>query len=243
MSAHEAGSSARLTIAMLIFPGMTLQDVVGPHTAWNLDADIFLVWETTEPVLSGDGITVTPTHSFQNCPRNVDILFVPGGGNGTWTTMENGAALHFLREMAGTAKYVTSVCTGSLILAAAGLIQGRRAATHWATYDILRDLGVDGVRERVVVDGNLLTGGGVTAGIDFGLSVLASLRGAATAKRVQLAIEYNPQPPFDAGSPATAGRDVTMAVTDWLQEVWVDHSIPVVQRVQKRIALTDEASA
>lgn len=200
------------TVAMLAYPGITLLDLVGPQTVWGFHSETYLVWETLDPILSDSGVTIIPTHTFENCPRGVDILFVPGGAGG-WDVMENEAAIRFLREQADTAQFVTSVCGGSIILAAAGLLQGRRAATHWATYDILEDLGVEGVRERVVTDGNRISGGGVTAGIDFGLTILATLRGEEVAKTTQLMMEYDPKPPFDAGSPERAGEEIVARIT------------------------------
>ena len=123
---------ARFTAAMLAYPGLTLLDLVGPQAAWGFHGQSFIVWETMEPVLADTGVAILPTHTFETCPTDVDILFVPGGF-GTWAAMGHEGALQFLQERAETARYVTSVCTGSLILAAAGLIQGRRAATHWST--------------------------------------------------------------------------------------------------------------
>lgn len=145
------------------------------------------------------------------------MLFVPGGF-GTWDAMADEEILDFLRERAPTSRLITSVCTGSIILAAAGLLEGRRAATHWATYEILEAFGVEGVRERVVTDGNHISGGGVTAGIDFGLVVLARLRGEAVARTTQLMLEYDPAPPFDAGAPGRAGAEIVDAVTGLLAE-------------------------
>lgn len=142
--------------------------------------------------------------------------FVPGGF-GTWDVMNHDRALAFLRARAPHARYVTSVCSGALILASAGLLDGYKAATHWATFDALRELGVEGVHNRVVTDRNRITGGGVTAGIDFGLTVLAALRGEAVAKTTQLLLEYDPQPPFDAGSPSRAGAEITERTLALLQ--------------------------
>ena len=235
-----AVASPRFTVAMLAYPDMTLLDLVGPQATWGFHADTYLVWSSTDPILTDGGVTVVPTHTFQNCPRNVDILFVPGG-LGTWDVMQNEEALGFLRQAAETARYVTSVCTGSLILAAAGLIQGRRAATHWATYPVLDELGVHGVHERVVTDGNLITGGGVTAGIDFGLAVLAELRGTDVAKSTQLMLEYDPKPPFDAGSPERAGEGVTATVMAMLGQDLRERAMPAVEAVKRRLATSAAA--
>ena len=205
MLESNASHPPRMTVAMLAFPGMTLLDLAGPQAVWGLHADTYLVWATLDPISTDTGVTILPTHTFETCPRKVDILFVPGGF-GTWDAMENEAALRFLREQATGARYVTSVCTGSIILAAAGLVGTRRAATHWAAYPALEELGVEAVHDRVVTDGNLITGGGVTAGIDFGLTVLATLRGDDVAKAAQLMLEYDPRPPFDARFAGTRWR-------------------------------------
>lgn len=202
----------RFSVAMLAYPGMTLLDLVGPQAVWSMHSDTYLVWDTLDPFVTDSGVTIVPTHTFETCPKDVDILFVPGGAGG-FDVMENETAIQFLRDQAKSAKYVTAVCGGSIILAAAGLLQGQRAATHWATYDILEELGVHGVRERVVTDGNRVTGGGVTAGIDFGLTILATLRGDEVAKTVQLMLEYDPKPPFDAGSPERAGAEIVGLIT------------------------------
>ncbi len=191
--------------AMLVHPKMVLQDLVGPMTVFNLTMGmIHLVWKDMSPVTSELGISVTPTHTFETCPRDVDVLFVPGGLAGTTLTMQDQEVLAFLRDMAPRARYVTAVCTGTLVLGAAGLLKGKRATSHWYTRDILPVFGAIPVGERVVQDGNLITGGGVTAGIDFGFTVAAALRGEDWAKRVMLTLEYDPAPPFVGGSPATA---------------------------------------
>jgi cyclohexyl-isocyanide hydratase len=169
------------------------------------------VAERLEPVPSDSGIALIPTTTYEQCPKDLDVLFVPGG-MGTADAMEDVKLLAFLRSRAATARYVTSVCSGSLILAAAGLLQGYRATTHWTSLDVLAAFGVSAEAARVVHDRNRLTGGGVTAGIDFGLVLLAELRGEPIARLTQLAMEYDPQPPFDAGTPASAGAEtVTLA--------------------------------
>lgn len=227
----------RFTVAMLAYPGMTLLDLVGPQAVWGFHSETCLVWDTLDPILTDTGVTVVPTHNFETCPRKVDVLFVPGGF-GTWEVMENEAALQFLRAQAQNATYVTSVCTGSLILAAAGLIGKRPAATHWATYPLLEKLGAQGVHERVVRDGNLITGGGVTAGIDFGLAVLAELRGEEVARAAQLMLEYDPQPPFDAGSPDRAGEATTREVLAILGKDLAERAMPIVEVAKRRLAVS-----
>jgi len=165
------------------------------------------VWKTTDAIASDTGIRLYPTCTFETCPSNLDILFVPGGFGGQ-NFMADAEVLGFLATRAATSKYITSVCSGSLLLGAAGLLKGYEATSHWAVRDALAGFGAKPVDARVVVDRNRITGGGVTAGIDFGLTILAKLRGDGAAKLTQLAMEYDPQPPFDCGSPKTAGPSV-----------------------------------
>jgi cyclohexyl-isocyanide hydratase len=168
--------------------------------------EVHLLSSSLEPVRTEWGLEVVPTTRYADTPR-LDVLFVPGGP-GSPDAMGDEGVLAFLRDKASEARYVTSVCTGALVLGAAGLLRGYRAATHWSTLDILLALGAEPVKERVVVDRNRVTGGGVTAGIDFGLVIVAELFGEETAKEVQLSIEYDPNPPFDSESPEAAGSDI-----------------------------------
>jgi len=193
----------RLKIAMLLYPGLTLLDLIGPQTVFSWFADIHLVWKTKDLVHSDTGIGIQPTDSFESCPRDLDILFVPGGF-GQDRLMADGEVLGFLADRASSSKYITSVCSGSLLLGAAGLLKGYKATSHWAAREMLTAFGAEPVDARVVVDRNRITGGGVTAGIDFGLVLLAKLRGDEAAKLTQLAMEYDPAPPFNSGSPKTA---------------------------------------
>jgi cyclohexyl-isocyanide hydratase len=147
--------------------------------------------------------------TFKECPEDVSILFVPGGTGGTVKAMSDPEVIGFLKSRGAKAEYVTSVCTGSLVLGVAGLLRGYRATTHWVAHEILAQLGAVPVTERVVQDRNRFTGGGVTAGIDFGLALAAKLRDPAYASRMQLAMEYAPAPPFNAGTPAQAGPELT----------------------------------
>ncbi len=193
-----------LEIAMLLYPGLTLLDLIGPATVFSWFANIHLVWKTKDLVRSDTGVGIQPNSTFATCPRELDILFVPGGF-GQQEHMTDAEVLAFLADRAPTSKYVTSVCGGSLLLGAAGLLKGYRATSHWSARDALTAFGAEPVEGRVVMDRNRITGGGVTAGIDFGLVLLAKLRGDEAAKLTQLAMEYDPDPPFDAGSPKTAG--------------------------------------
>lgn len=166
-----------------------------------------LFWKTLDPVMTDTGVGLVPTATFADAVTELDVLFVPGGRD-TNTAMKDDEIVAFLVKAGRGARYVTSVCTGSLLLGMAGLLDGYRAATHWACYDVLEALGVETGRERVVIDRNRFTGGGVTAGIDFGLTPLAALRGEEAAKVTQLMLEYDPAPPFNTGHPRVrAGTD------------------------------------
>jgi cyclohexyl-isocyanide hydratase len=210
------GGPPPLQIGMLLYPGLTMLDLVGPQTALGPHSQTHLVWETTDPIRNDAGYEVVPTATFDDAPQDLDLLFVPGG-QGTYDVLSNERAMDWVRSRGHRAKYVTSVCSGSIILAAAGLLDGYKAATHWACYDILQEFDVTGVHDRVVTDRNRITGGGVTAGIDFGLTVLAQLRGEMVAKATQLMIEYDPEPPFDTGSPEKAGPEIYAMVSGMLE--------------------------
>jgi cyclohexyl-isocyanide hydratase len=199
---------AKLKIAMLAYPGMFLQDLVGPLTMFEalMNRDIHLVWKDKQPVQAGSLVAITPTTTLKECPDNLDVLFVPGGLPGTQQMMEDDEVLSFLAEKGKTAKYITSVCTGALILGAAGLLKGYKATSYWNTTETLKVFGAIPTEGRVVIDRNRMTGGGVTAGLDFGLAIVAKLRNQTYAEAVQLYVEYNPQPPFNSGSPATANK-------------------------------------
>jgi len=192
-------------------------DLVGPLTVFSMHAQLHLLWKDLEPVISDSGISMVPTTRLSDCPEKLDVLFVPGGF-GTEAAMRDAALIEFLRDAARRADYITSVCSGSLILGAAGLMQGYQATTHWAMHEMLPQVGAIPVKDRVVTDRNRMSGGGVTAGIDFGLTLLARLRGSDVARSVQLLMEYDPQPPFDAGSPEKAGPEVVIAARALMEE-------------------------
>ena len=214
-------SGPKLTIGLMLYPGMFLQDLVGPLTVFEalMNREIHLLWKDLD-VVAGDKpetpvlIPVKPTTTFQDCPEKLDVLFVPGGVPRTFNMMEDKEVLAFLAEKGKTARFVTSVCTGSLVLGAAGLLQGYKATSHWATRDVLKELGAIPTKGRVVVDRNRITGGGVTAGIDFGLTIAALLRSPDYAKAIQLYLEYDPAPPFNAGSPEKAPPVVRQFLND-----------------------------
>jgi cyclohexyl-isocyanide hydratase len=199
--------AAPLQIGMLLYPGFTLLDLAGPQTAFGLFGQTHLIWKTMEPVPTDMGVSMNPTMTFADVPDNLDVLFVPGGF-GTNAVMQDKEILAFVARAGATARYVTSVCTGSAILGMAGLLDGYRAATHWAFYEPLEALGIEACHERVAIDRNRITGGGVTAGVDFALTVIAEIRGQDAAEFAQLALEYDPQLPFNAGHPRTARREI-----------------------------------
>lgn len=183
-------------------------DLTGPHDvlASLPDTTIQLIWKTREPVVSSSGLILTPSTTYEDCPP-LDVIFVPGG-RGMTDLLQDSQTIEFVQRKAASARYITSVCTGALLLGAAGLLHGRRATTHWAAHSLLGPLGAIPTHERVVRDGNIITGGGVTAGIDFGLTVVAELAGAEQAQAIQLQLEYDPAPPFNAGSPDVAPQSI-----------------------------------
>ena len=200
-------------IGLLLFPDVTQLDMTGPYEVFIKfpDAKVHLLWKTLDPVTAAGGMRLLPSATLADCPQ-LDLVCVPGGA-GMNALLNDDEVLDFLRRQASGARYITSVCTGSLVLGAAGLLQGRRATTHWMSLPMLAAFGCEPVAERVVVDGNIVTGGGVTAGIDFALTVAGELLGAEAAERIQLGMEYDPHPPFDAGSPERAGASVVEAVS------------------------------
>jgi cyclohexyl-isocyanide hydratase len=200
--------SAPLQIGMLVFPMVTQLDLTGPLQVFSSvpGARVHLVWKRIEPVPTDSVMVLTPTMTFADCPQ-LDVICVPGGF-GTDDMVNDEEMLAFLRRQADGAKYVTSVCTGSLVLGAAGLLKGYRATTHWSAIDFLSAFGAIPTRTRVCVDRNRFTGGGVTAGIDFALTLVSELVDRKTAEAIQLRLEYNPAPPFNAGSPDTAPAEI-----------------------------------
>lgn len=200
--------SDSLIVAFLLFPNVTQLDLTGPAQVLSRlgNTKLHLVWHTLDPVMTDAGFAILPTATFLDVPR-ADILCVPGGF-GTNAVIADDVAMDWVRAVGAEAMWVTSVCTGSLILGAAGLLQGYRAGCHWAQRDMLRLFGAEPVDARTVIDRNRVTGGGVTAGIDFALTLTALIRGEAHARAVQLGLEYDPAPPFDSGSPDKAGAEL-----------------------------------
>ena len=205
----------RPEIGMLLYPGLTLMDLLGPQTALATSCNVHLVWKTRDWIESDTGIGLRPTATLADCPSDLDAIFV-GGGPGQFSVMNDPEVIGFLADRGSRAKYVTSVCSGSLVLGAAGLMRGYRATCHWACREFLPLFGATPVDARVVVDRNRVSGGGVTAGLDFGLTLLAKLLGDDLARMTQLAMEYDPEPPFHAGTPKGAGPEVVKKVQDWL---------------------------
>jgi cyclohexyl-isocyanide hydratase len=195
-------------IGLVFYPGMTSLDILGPQQVFSglPGVQIHRLWKTLDPVKTDDGMMVLPDTTFANCPR-LDVICI-GGGLGQMEIEDDPELLAFLSKHGSTAKFVTSVCGGSICLAKAGLLDGYRAATHWAARTQLAQLGVEVGTERVVIDRNRITGGGVTAGIDFGLTIASILYGEEVAKITQLLLEYDPAPPFDTGSPEKAGVEL-----------------------------------
>jgi len=195
-------------IGFVLFPGLTQLDLTGPYEvlARLPGAEIHLVWKDLAPVRSDRGLAIVPTDTFESCPT-LDLICVPGGP-GINALLTDDVTLSFIRHQAWGARYVTSVCTGALVLGAAGLLQGKRATTHWMSHTLLAEFGAVPTRARVVTDGRLITGGGVTAGIDFALTVIAELAGPELAAAIELGLEYDPQPPFGTGSPERAGPEL-----------------------------------
>jgi cyclohexyl-isocyanide hydratase len=192
-------------IGLLLFPDITQLDLTGPYEVFIKfpDAKVRLIWKSLDPVTAGGGMRILPDTSFTDCPQ-LDLVCVPGG-TGMNPLLNDTETLDFIRSQALEARYVTSVCTGALVLGAAGLLEGKRATTHWMSHEMLSAFGAIPVNERYVIDGHIVTGGGVTAGIDFALAIAADLHGEEVARAIQLAIEYDPDPPFASGSPANAG--------------------------------------
>ncbi len=201
-----------LNIGFLVFPNVQQLDLTGPYEVFASAADVrvHLLWKDLAPLRSATGLMLSPTMTLGDCPQ-LDLICIPGGA-GVNALLNDRQVLDFVRTQAAGAQFVTSVCTGSLVLGMAGLLEGRRATSHWNAVDLLPRLGAIPTPGRVVRDGNVITAGGVTSGIDFGLTVLAELQGEAAARRVQLALEYAPAPPFDSGTPEACDADLVATV-------------------------------
>ncbi len=206
-----------IEIGMLLFPDLTQLDLTGPFEVFHRvpGARVHLVWKDLSPVMARGGLAIVPTTTIAACPP-LDVLFVPGGF-GQLALQEDAEVLAFLRREGARARWVTSVCTGALLLGAAGLLEGHRATTHWAYTSFLSAFGAQHVEERVVIDRNRVTGGGVTAGIDFALVLVAQILGDEAARAIQLQLEYDPMPPFRSGHPSVADPALTELVRGRLE--------------------------
>lgn len=189
-----------------VYPGMTVQDLVGPIQAWSFlpDVQTQFVWKQAGPVLTDCGLTVHATHSLEDAWPDADVLLVPGGAKPVFDLLGDAELLAFLADRGARARWVCSVCTGALLLGAAGLLRGYRAATHWGAREALAGFGATLSHERVCIDRNRLTGGGVTAGVDFGIAVAGHWAGEPTGRVIELLMEYAPQPPYGTGRPEIA---------------------------------------
>ncbi|MBK5550567.1 DJ-1/PfpI family protein [Pseudomonas sp. TH03] len=225
-----------LQIGFLLFPQVQQLDLTGPYDvlASLPDVKVHLIWKDLVPVTASTGLVLKPTATFDDCPA-LDVICIPGG-SGVGPLMEDEQTLAFIKAQAANARYVTSVCTGSLVLGAAGLLKGKRATTHWAYHELLETLGAIPVKDRVVRDGNLLTGGGITAGIDFALTLAAELFDKDTAQVVQLQLEYAPAPPFQAGSPETAPQNIVEEVQRRSAQSFLQRKL-ITERVGARLNL------
>jgi len=220
------------SIGFLLFPRVTQLDLTGPYEVFARvpDAKVHLIWKTLDPVISDRGLIMLPTATFNNCPP-LDLICVPGGP-GQIDLMEDDETLGFLRRLADEVQWVTSVCTGSLVLGAAGLLQGYKATSHWSSLDQLSLLGAEPIQQRVVRDRNRITGAGVTSGIDFALTVVADCYGREIAEAIQFQLEYDPSPPFACGSMAQVSADFLAAAKARVSDL-----------TRKRFAATERAAA
>ncbi len=229
-----------LVAGFLLYPALTQLDLTGPFEVISRipGVQVCLISKTMAPVRADTGLVLTPDYDFASAPK-LDLICIPGGP-GTADAAQDEATLAYVRQAAATASYVTSVCVGSLILGAAGLLQGVRATCHWASHDMLAGVGAIPVHARVVKDGRFITGGGVTAGIDFGLTIAAEIAGDDTAKMIQLGLEYDPAPPFNAGSPAKAGPAVVAALLASYGDRLAQRRAAFGGRGEKRTYLSEE---
>lgn len=197
-----------MKLGFILYPQVTQLDFTGPLQFLGRlpGAACYIIAKDTGPLKTDGALSVVPTHSFDDAPQ-MDLICVPGGF-GVKAAIEDADTVKFVAEQGTGARYITSVCTGALLLGAAGLLKGRRATTHWAYTDLLKLFGAEYEAARVVQDGNVFTGGGVTAGIDFALTLIAALKGDGLAKGLQLALEYDPQPPFAGGHPSRADAQI-----------------------------------
>ncbi len=232
MTDAAAAMPSSLQIGLLVFPDVTQLDLTGPLQVFSSvpGTTVHLIWKRIEPVPTDTALILTPTITFADCPQ-LDVICIPGG-HGTDELLNDAEVLGFVRAQADGARFVTSVCTGALVLGAAGLLRGYRATTHWSAMDCLAPFGAIPTTSRVCIDRNRVTGGGVTAGIDFALALVAELVDRPAAEAAQLRLEYNPDPPFGAGSPDTAPKEIVAA---YLRRIAPNQA--------RRVAAVDRAAA
>lgn len=206
--------TAATTIVFLLFPGITQLDFTAPAQALSRMPGAVMAGAaaTLDPIATDSGFSIVPTHDFATCPQ-ADILCIPGG-HGVADALGDAPTIDFITRQAAGAQWITSVCTGAFLLGRAGLLEGKRATTHWGYTHLLPLVGAEFVRSRVVEDGNVVTSGGVTSGLDFALTLIARLRGDAVAQAIQLAIEYDPAPPFPGGHPDRAPKAITAGLKE-----------------------------
>ncbi len=210
-------------VAMLLYPKFTALDLVGPHyffaCMWGAKVHLVTTEKDLSPVMSDLGLAISPTITMADAPKDLDVLFIPGGTEGTLSVMSRTDTIDWVKDRAARAKHITSVCTGSMVLAKAGLLKGKRATSHWVTRDTLADFGAIPVNERVVKDGNILTGAGVSSGLDFALALVEMLRGKPYAQSLMLQAEYHPEPPFPGGTLSSSPADVGQMMDDMFKPV------------------------
>lgn len=213
-SAPAPDPGTRLQIVMLAHPDMTALDLVAPQLVFATlgNAEVQVVWKDTEPVTTDSGLRIVPTTRFADAATAPDVLFVPGGLKGTTAMLRDTEVLRFVQRCGEASRWVTSACTGALLLGGAGLLRRYRATSHWYVRELLPLLDAVPVNQRVVRDRNRITGAGVTAGMDLALALSALLRGEGHARRQQLLFEYAPQPPFASGTPEEAGAELTRSI-------------------------------
>ena len=250
MAKKSGGKLRTFTVGIVLYPDFDILDVAGPFDVFTFfdgtpikrQVQVVTVAEHKTPITATGGLLVTPAHDFRTCPP-IDLLFVPGAGPGIAQTIANDRFLEFLRRTAARSQYVTSVCTGAILLGAAGLLDGYRATTHWSCIDCLKlfkkVIVVNGC-PRYVRDRNRITGGGISSSIDESLFMVETIvtgmtgkaeQGAAAAQRVQLSIQYNPQPPFSGGDPCSVDYSIYAPVADAM----TSFRAQVCKAVEKRI--------
>ena len=209
-----------MKVLALVYPGMTLLDWVGPMQAWSFlpDYQVQYAWHRSGPVPTDCGLSVHATNSFEDAWTDPDVLFVGGGAKPTLDLLGDSAAVAFLADRGSRARWVCSVCTGSLLLGAAGLLRGYRAAVHWGAREALAQFGAEPSSARVCVDRNRLTGGGITSGVDFGIAVAGLWAGESVGRVIELIMEYAPQPPYGTGRPELADPQTLAAARAALQQ-------------------------